>query len=30
MFTGIGGFEEGLKNSNIEHELIGYSEIDKR
>jgi len=29
MFTGIGGFEEGLKNSNIEHELIGYSEIDK-
>jgi len=28
MFTGIGGFELGLKNSNIEHELIGYSEID--
>lgn len=28
MFTGIGGFEVGLKNSNIEHELIGYSEID--
>lgn len=28
MFTGIGGFEFGLKNSNIEHELIGYSEID--
>ena len=28
MFTGIGGFELGIKNSNIEHELIGYSEID--
>lgn len=28
MFTGIGGFELGLKKSNIEHELIGYSEID--
>ena len=28
MFTGIGGFELGLEKSNIEHELIGYSEID--
>ena len=29
MFSGIGGFEEGLKNSKLKHELIGYSEIDK-
>ena len=29
MFSGIGGFEVGLQNSNLEHELIGYSEIDK-
>ena len=29
MFTGIGGFELGLEKSNIEHELIGYSEIYK-
>jgi len=28
LFTGIGGFELGLKNSNIDYELIGYSEID--
>ena len=28
MFTGIGGFEQGLKLSNINHKLIGYSEID--
>ena len=28
MFTGIGGFELGLEKSNIEYELIGYSEID--
>jgi len=29
MFTGIGGFEVGMHNSSLEHELIGYSEIDK-
>ena len=29
MFSGIGGFEVGIQNSNLEHELIGYSEIDK-
>ena len=28
MFSGIGGFEVGLQNSNLEHELIGYSEMD--
>ena len=28
MFTGIGGFEQGLKLSNINQKLIGYSEID--
>lgn len=29
MFSGIGGFEVGMSNSNIKHELVGYSEIDK-
>lgn len=29
MFSGIGGFELGLKQSNLEHQLIGFSEIDK-
>ena len=29
MFSGIGGFELGLKQSNLEHEIIGYAEIDK-
>jgi len=29
MFSGIGGFEVGIANSNIKHELVGYSEIDK-
>ena len=28
MFTGIGGFEEGLKKININHEIVGFSEID--
>lgn len=28
MFTGIGGFEVGLNQSNIKHQLVGYSEID--
>ena len=25
MFTGIGGFELGLKKINIEHEVVGFS-----
>lgn len=29
MFTGIGGFEYGLLKSNINHRLVGYSEIDQ-
>jgi len=29
LFSGIGGFELGIQNSNIEMECIGYSEIDK-
>tara|TARA_Y100001973_G_C5190786_1_gene330833 strand:+ start:1104 stop:2069 length:966 start_codon:yes stop_codon:yes gene_type:complete len=29
MFTGIGGFELGIRRSGIDAELIGYSEIDK-
>ena len=29
MFTGIGGFELGIRKSGIDAELIGYSEIDK-
>jgi DNA (cytosine-5)-methyltransferase 1 len=28
MFTGIGGFELGLKKISIEHEVVGFSEID--
>ena len=28
MFTGIGGFEVGLSRSNIEYEMVGFSEID--
>ena len=28
MFTGIGGFELGLKKIGIEHEVVGFSEID--
>ena len=29
LFSGVGGFELGLKNSNIEFTVIGFSEIDK-
>lgn len=29
LFSGIGAFEEGLKNSNVDYEVIGYSEILK-
>ena len=29
MFTGIGGFELGIKRAMPEAECIGYSEIDK-
>lgn len=29
LFSGIGGFELGIQNSNIEMECIGFSEIDK-
>lgn len=29
LFSGIGGFEEGLKNSNINFEIVFASEIDK-
>ena len=29
MFSGIGGFEVGISNSNIKHKLVGYSEVDK-
>ena len=30
LFSGIGAFEEGLKNLGIEFDLIGYSEIEER
>lgn len=29
LFSGIGGFELGLLNSNYDFECVGYSEIDK-
>ena len=29
LFSGIGGFEVGINNSNIKMECIGFSEIDK-
>lgn len=29
VFSGIGGFELGLLNSEYEFEIVGYSEIDK-
>ena len=29
LFTGIGSFEKALKNLNISHELICFSEVDK-
>ena len=28
MFSGIGGFEVGLSNSNIKYDMVGFSEID--
>jgi DNA (cytosine-5)-methyltransferase 1 len=27
IFSGIGGFELGIKQSGLEHEIVGYSEI---
>lgn len=29
LFTGIGAFEKALENLGINHELVGFSEIDK-
>tara|TARA_R100000734_G_scaffold19116_1_gene18219 strand:- start:9722 stop:10855 length:1134 start_codon:yes stop_codon:yes gene_type:complete len=29
MFTGIGGFEVGLINSNLAYKMVGFSEVDK-
>lgn len=29
LFSGIGGFELGIQNSNIEMECVGFAEIDK-
>ena len=29
LFSGIGAFEKALENLNIDHEVVGYSEIDK-
>lgn len=29
LFSGIGGFEVGIQNSNIEMECVSYAEIDK-
>lgn len=29
LFSGIGGFEEGIKNTNINYEVVFSSEIDK-
>jgi DNA (cytosine-5)-methyltransferase 1 len=29
MFSGIGGFELGIKKSNVDMECVGFSEIDK-
>ena len=29
MFSGIGGFEVGLTNSNLAYEMVGFSEVDK-
>ena len=28
MFSGIGGFELGIRNSALDHDLVGWSEID--
>ena len=29
MFSGIGGFEYGMEQSNYEFECVGFSEVDK-
>lgn len=29
LFSGIGGFEVGIENSNVDFECVGYSEVDK-
>lgn len=29
LFSGIGAFEKALENRNIDHEVVGYCEIDK-
>ncbi len=29
LFAGIGAFRQALKNQNIDHEIIAFSEIDK-
>lgn len=29
LFSGIGAFEKALSRQNIQHEIVGYSEIDK-
>lgn len=29
LFSGIGGFEYGIQQSNIEMECVGFAEIDK-
>ena len=29
MFSGIGGFELGLARSRLDHQLVGFSEVDK-
>lgn len=29
MFAGIGAFRQALKNQNIDHEIVGFSEIGK-
>ena len=29
LFAGIGAFRQALKNKNIDHEVVGFSEIDK-
>ena len=29
LFAGIGAFRQALKNQNIPHEVVAFSEIDK-
>ena len=29
LFSGIGGFALGVENAGIQHEWLGFSEIDK-